>query len=203
MKTISEGYINLLIEGAYDNLDPHETLGIKPGATKQEIKDAYRKMSMKYHPDTGGDPEEFKKINWANSKLGHKSSKVDHDPLQGFKTEEDLTKARSAGFKHHEDYYQAKSEGIHTFDEYKADRYAKSQKKSWDHYKENRKPFKFSRNAKIGVGLGTAASVAGMYAYSKYKKKKDIENAEKQRKYEESLENFNKNKKYKKAAHKI
>ncbi len=33
------------------NKDPYKVLGIKPGATKREIKEAYNKLVKKYHPD--------------------------------------------------------------------------------------------------------------------------------------------------------
>src|SRR3954471_23299646 len=35
-------------------IDPHVVLGIAPGATLQEIRDAYRQQAKKHHPDTGG-----------------------------------------------------------------------------------------------------------------------------------------------------
>lgn len=40
----------------------YRTLGVKLGATEEEIKQAYRKMAIKYHPDKGGDAEKFQKI---------------------------------------------------------------------------------------------------------------------------------------------
>ncbi len=34
-------------------------LGIKSGASKKQLKRAYRKLAMKHHPDKGGNQEEF------------------------------------------------------------------------------------------------------------------------------------------------
>ncbi len=49
--------------------DYYEVLGLSKGATEQEIKSAYRKMAMKYHPDrNAGDKdaeEKFKEVNEA------------------------------------------------------------------------------------------------------------------------------------------
>ncbi|HBH1935788.1 TPA: DnaJ domain-containing protein, partial [Clostridioides difficile] len=49
--------------------DYYEVLGISKGAEAQEIKKAYRKLAMKYHPDRNpGDKEaeeKFKEINEA------------------------------------------------------------------------------------------------------------------------------------------
>ena len=42
-----------------------EILGLQFGASKEEIKKAYRKMAHKYHPDKGGDEAMMKKINEA------------------------------------------------------------------------------------------------------------------------------------------
>ncbi len=37
------------------NRDPYEVLGIKPSATDDEVKSAYRAMARKYHPDNYAD----------------------------------------------------------------------------------------------------------------------------------------------------
>jgi curved DNA-binding protein CbpA len=43
-------------------MNPYRILKIKKSATKEEIKIAYREMSKKHHPDTGGSVEEFHKL---------------------------------------------------------------------------------------------------------------------------------------------
>ena len=43
----------------------YDILEISPTATQEEIKKAYRKKALVSHPDKGGDPETFKKVNSA------------------------------------------------------------------------------------------------------------------------------------------
>ncbi len=56
----------------------HETLGVSPGATEDEIKKAYRKLAMKHHPDRGGDAEKFKEIQHAYEQLTNPEVQEDH-----------------------------------------------------------------------------------------------------------------------------
>ena len=56
-----------------DKKNYYEILGIERNATPDEIKAAYRKLAMKYHPDRNQGSEEaaekFKEINEANETL--------------------------------------------------------------------------------------------------------------------------------------
>jgi DnaJ-class molecular chaperone len=67
--------------------DYYSTLGIGRDASQDEIKQAYRKLAMKHHPDrTGGDDTEFKKIQEAYATLSdpEKRSQYDNPQPQGF-----------------------------------------------------------------------------------------------------------------------
>jgi DnaJ-class molecular chaperone len=59
--------------------DLYEILGIADAATDAEIKRAYRQMSLKHHPDKGGDPKRFTEISFAYEVLsdGEKRSLYD------------------------------------------------------------------------------------------------------------------------------
>jgi curved DNA-binding protein len=63
--------------------DYYETLGLKKGATPEEIKKAYRKLAVKYHPDKNpGDKkaeDRFKEINEAYAVLSDPQKKTQYD----------------------------------------------------------------------------------------------------------------------------
>ena len=58
--------------------DPYEVLGLKQGASEEEVKKAYKTLAKKYHPDvTGNDPAAAQKMQEINSAydaiINHKS----------------------------------------------------------------------------------------------------------------------------------
>ena len=38
---------------------PHEVLGVRPGAPRSEVAEAFRRFALRNHPDRGGDPARF------------------------------------------------------------------------------------------------------------------------------------------------
>jgi len=71
--------------------DYYQLLGVKKSASPEEIKKAYRKLAMKYHPDhTKGDKaaeEKFKKISEAYAVLSDKEKRKEYDTFgaEGFR----------------------------------------------------------------------------------------------------------------------
>lgn len=60
--------------------DYYKILGVEPNATSDDIKKAFRKLSMKYHPDkNNGDDTMFKEINEANSVLSDEGKRREYD----------------------------------------------------------------------------------------------------------------------------
>ncbi len=58
--------------------DCHQILGVQAGASQKEIKNAYRQLSLKYHPDRNKDDtngEKFKKVTEAYQQLRSEEKK--------------------------------------------------------------------------------------------------------------------------------
>lgn len=65
--------------------DAYEKLGLKPGATSDEVNKAFRTLSKKYHPDrNGGDDTKFKELNSAKQFIDNPKPEnkfVDQNPF--------------------------------------------------------------------------------------------------------------------------
>ena len=61
----------------------YKALGLKPDATRDEIKAAYRKMAKAHHPDLGGDEELFMFITQIADVLLDPEKKNDYDSTSG------------------------------------------------------------------------------------------------------------------------
>ena len=62
-----------------DKRDYYEVLGLKKGATADEIKKAYRKLAKELHPDKGGDENKFKEVSEAYEVLSDADKKAKYD----------------------------------------------------------------------------------------------------------------------------
>lgn len=62
----------------------YDILGVKRDATQDEIKKAFRKLAVKYHPDAGGDAEKFKDISEAYNTLSNPEKRKEYDQMLMF-----------------------------------------------------------------------------------------------------------------------
>ena len=71
-------------------MDPYGVLGVAKTASEEEIKKAYRKHVLRTHPDKGGNPEDFKRVQGAYDILSDPEKRQNFDrfgsenPPQGF-----------------------------------------------------------------------------------------------------------------------
>lgn len=60
--------------------DYYQILGLQKGASRDEVKKAFRKMAAKYHPDKKtGDEEKYKEVTEAYAVLGDEKKKAEYD----------------------------------------------------------------------------------------------------------------------------
>ncbi len=109
--------------------DYYQLLGVKKDASEEDIKKAYRKLAMKYHPDhTKGDKtaeEKFKKISEAYAVLSDKKKRKEYDTFgaEGFQqrfTQEDIFRGFDFGdifreFGFGGDFFSGRSRGSTRF----------------------------------------------------------------------------------------
>jgi molecular chaperone DnaJ len=103
--------------------DYYEILGIPKNASKADIKKAYRKLAMKYHPDRSKEPgaaEKFKEVSEAYAVLNDDSKRAQYDQYghAGFDqmyTTEDIF--RNANFRDFEDIFKGFGFGASPFED--------------------------------------------------------------------------------------
>lgn len=60
-------------------MDYYKILNVEKNASQEEIKKSYRKLSLKVHPDKGGDENKFKELNEAFQILGDENKRKEYD----------------------------------------------------------------------------------------------------------------------------
>ena len=65
-------------------MDPYQSLGVDQSATDQQIKSAFRKLAVLYHPDRGGDENKFKEINEAYDKIKTQEKRQQYEASKRF-----------------------------------------------------------------------------------------------------------------------
>ena len=104
--------------------DYYKTLGVDKGASKEDIKKAYKKLAMKYHPDRAPEDkkkeyeEKFKEISEAASVLGDDKKRQQYDQFgssafsggggagfEGFDFSDVMSQFRSGSFGNFDDIF--------------------------------------------------------------------------------------------------
>jgi len=60
-------------------MDYYELLGVPRNASDKDLKSAFKKKAMQFHPDKGGDPEKFKQVNEAYQVLSDNQKRQMYD----------------------------------------------------------------------------------------------------------------------------
>ncbi len=62
----------------------YDVLGVSKDASDDDIKKAFRKLAVKYHPDRGGDEQKFKEISEAYDTLSNPEKRREYDQMLMF-----------------------------------------------------------------------------------------------------------------------
>ena len=94
--------------------DPYRILGLKPGASEEEVKRAYRQLAKKYHPDMNpGDPYAAKMMNDINAAYDQiknppkqTTTQSAYDPFAGWQHQEDTERTQCTEYQAARHYIQ-------------------------------------------------------------------------------------------------
>ena len=64
----------------------YNTLGVAETASEKEIKNAFKALAKKHHPDQGGDENKFKEINEAYDTLKNSEKRQEYDAMRKYGT---------------------------------------------------------------------------------------------------------------------
>ena len=73
-KKYKQNVLSLCMSSSY-----YDILGVSDKSTDVEIKKAYRSMSLRHHPDRGGDAEKFKEVSEAYETLSDSNKRREYD----------------------------------------------------------------------------------------------------------------------------
>jgi DnaJ family protein C protein 9 len=76
---MDEDHSAQLLSEAFGDKTVYEILGVAKEANEEEIKKAYRKLALKYHPDKGGDAKQFQALSLAHSILSDPEKRKIYD----------------------------------------------------------------------------------------------------------------------------
>ena len=82
-------------------VDFHQILGVAPDASAAEIKRAYKRLAMRWHPDRNSDPrahDQFRLVREAFEHLSRTPDNRGHDT--GAETEKPQAKRRGSSTRH-------------------------------------------------------------------------------------------------------
>ncbi|GAA4684240.1 J domain-containing protein [Frondihabitans cladoniiphilus] len=65
---------------------PYEVLGVSAAASQEELRRAYRKLARETHPDLGGSPERFRRVQLAWERIGTAEDRAAFDRGQATRT---------------------------------------------------------------------------------------------------------------------
>ena len=71
-------------------MNPYDVLGVSKTASENEIKKAYRKKALRYHPDKGGNESKFREVNEAYDILSDEDKKHRYDSYGSYKVHENF-----------------------------------------------------------------------------------------------------------------